>query len=839
MRCQYRERLEVNSMQSNKCMDAFQHALHPGRTRRTLVFMSVVLVVGSQLIVYLPIKSALSRHLLEATAATTGASFALPLFRDDQNNSKNNETLSRHDSPLEMEHGQQQDFDVDAVFGDNMVLQHGSKAAIYGFLGPHCVGVEVHLHRHHKTNGTLVFRTRQSGSALLNNNVTATQQPFGSAFGKRPCFKRDCGKKLFPWNPWNQPLAKWEVLLPPQSPGGNYTIRVTCLVTSKPKELLEGRTLRTGEQTTSEINLVNVTFGDVWFCSGQSNMGLPLKYTFDRNDTLQAIRRGHYDNIRIMAGLASTPPYGASPHLLENWYPGYGKANGSNPWMTAPQAVADTNSTRKWLQFGATCWHFAQKLVDQGMVDTPIGLINTAVGESSINMFMDNTTIDTCHKRSTRAYVLRSGGTSEEEERRITDGTLFGTHILPFVDFTIKGWIWYQGEHNMNYLKGTSAANIGYGCQMKVLIDSWRTIWSQIPNTTAPLAPFGVVTLASSGGMGRPGLGMMRHAQTANYGVLPSPELPNTFLAQAYDLDDEWGAQANVCLASNYCDNHDASQDDVSCNSTKCIKERAWREACQAPHGVCAVARGTSPKKSDLHPRNKKTVGERLAIAAFNLVYGGTDAYTGPTLQGCSILEEQQSGKRILEVRFNSTLLRADRVSLVPYPPLVTPRRRESRRQGKTMGGSQLYVQANVSRFCMEPIVNLAAVEDATTKSQYYCPSWAGGNPNQTALVNRGFLDNGWIMLNYTMASTDEASNRNAIHVDLSPLPQGINPTAIRYAWGFVDCCDHTDPSLYVHHGCSANCPIRSSKSQLPANPFQAKIVNGKCECIAPQSCNG
>jgi hypothetical protein len=68
-------------------------------------------------------------------------------------------------------------------------------------------------------------------------------------------------------------------------------------------------------------------------------------------------------------------------------------------------------------------------------------------------------------------------------------------------------------------------------------------------------------------------------------------------------------------------------------------------------------------------------------------------------------------------------------------------------------------------------------------------------------------------------------------------LLNGTAPTAIRYAWSIVNCCDMNDPELYVTKPCGpASCPIMSS-SDLPANPFLAKIVDGKCECIAPQVC--
>jgi hypothetical protein len=57
-----------------------------------------------------------------------------------------------------------------------------------------------------------------------------------------------------------------------------------------------------------------------------------------------------------------------------------------------------------------------------------------------------------------------------------------------------------------------------------------------------------------------------------------------------------------------------------------------------------------------IHPRSKKPVGDRLGQAAYNLVYGGKKAYTGPTLSGCSLT----GGK--LTVTFNSSLLVGDKV---------------------------------------------------------------------------------------------------------------------------------------------------------------------------------
>lgn len=124
--------------------------------------------------------------------------------------------------------------------------------------------------------------------------------------------------------------------------------------------------------------------------------------------------------------------------------------------------------------------------------------------------------------------------------------------------------------------------------------------------------------------------------------------------------------------------------------------------------------------------------------------------------------------------------------------------------------------------FCVEPLrVNASNKTD----NRMYCPAWPGG----TASSNSTELDQGWARLNISSASD------SSVKVDLTPL-NGRTPTAVRYAWGIVDCCDPMDPTLYVTHGCVANCPIMGS-SGLPANPFIARIVSGKCECVAPQVC--
>ena len=66
-----------------------------------------------------------------------------------------------------------------------------------------------------------------------------------------------------------------------------------------------------------------------------------------------------------------------------------------------------------------------------------------------------------------------------------------------------------------------------------------------------------------------------------------------------------------------------------------------------------------------IHPRSKKPVGDRLGTAAYNTVYGGEGAYTGPTLSGCA------AKSNVLEIKFNTTLLKKDKLRLNQAYPRV------------------------------------------------------------------------------------------------------------------------------------------------------------------------
>ena len=137
-----------------------------------------------------------------------------------------------------------------------------------------------------------------------------------------------------------------------------------------------------------------------------------------------------------------------------------------------------------------------------------------------------------------------------------------------------------QGENNMHGSPGSSQDNVGYGCMQPRMVEAWREIWSTVDGTTDPLAPFGLVTIAPSGSEGAGyHLSAFRWSQTANYGVLPNAVMPQTYVAQAYDLvcnDDkhaltqsiEWHVSHCCCISLSSCTLLQCSQSPVRALAT-------------------------------------------------------------------------------------------------------------------------------------------------------------------------------------------------------------------------------------------------------------------------------
>ena len=202
----------------------------------------------------------------------------------------------------------------------------------------------------------------------------------------------------------------WSVNLPPMKASLNGP--VTLSVTSGNRKL----------------TLKNLLVGDVWVCSGQSNMQFKMEAV---NDSAAAIAAADHPNIRL---LNNPDTKSATP-----WTELSLRAR----WTVCKPATAK--------QFSAVAYYFGQKLnADTGI---PIGLISANQGGTRIELW--------------------------------SGGELYNSRIHPYTRLPIKGVIWYQGEANI----GDGAAYTEKLCRM---VSDWRAAWGlgEFPFYFVQIAPF-------------------------------------------------------------------------------------------------------------------------------------------------------------------------------------------------------------------------------------------------------------------------------------------------------------------------------------------------------------
>jgi hypothetical protein len=134
--------------------------------------------------------------------------------------------------------------------------------------------------------------------------------------------------------------------------------------------------------------------------------------------------------------------------------------------------------------------------------------------------------------------------------------------------------------------------------------------------------------------------------------------------------------------------------------------------------------------------------------------------------------------------------------------------------------GSKMEVLTNQSGFCLQQGKGPLGCGNTGSAAALDARSDAGGHPPK--------LPNYWKFVDIA-----PGNEPNEIVVDLARA----NGTAfaIRYGWTGDCCSEHPPTSAPCPIG---SCPLMGASSNLPANPFVANIVGGKCKCVWPQICN-
>jgi sialate O-acetylesterase len=108
--------------------------------------------------------------------------------------------------------------------------------------------------------------------------------------------------------------------------------------------------------------------------------------------------------------------------------------NPQQNWTTVKAAATqpDGKDASDLFSYSATCYYFGESLIDKlGPSAPPIGLIHTAWGGSRIESWVDNETLATC--------ANSSGLPIPASEKR---GLFHQERVLPYLDSSIKGWVW-------------------------------------------------------------------------------------------------------------------------------------------------------------------------------------------------------------------------------------------------------------------------------------------------------------------------------------------------------------------------------------------------------------
>jgi sialate O-acetylesterase len=206
------------------------------------------------------------------------------------------------------------------------------------------------------------------------------------------------------------------------------------------------------------VTIKRVTFGDVYVCSGQSNMALEAFYTFSADQLKEEILAGKYAKLKLFeyggmgynCSLASwTPTWVTAKNSISD-----GKDDGSFKWYGAAEAASVPYAQRaegmmSALQhFSATCLYFGVELLDAlGPDAPPIGLIQTAVGGSTIEAWMSNETLGRCSNEFNFSYGNPSKGTgirSGVSKDQHIPGTLHYGYLAPFANTSVSGFLWCE-----------------------------------------------------------------------------------------------------------------------------------------------------------------------------------------------------------------------------------------------------------------------------------------------------------------------------------------------------------------------------------------------------------
>ncbi len=273
------------------------------------------------------------------------------------------------------------------------------------------------------------------------------------------------------------------------------TLVRTPRATNIPYEIV----LKTTEETTK---IKNVLIGEVWLCSGQSNMEMPLK------------------------GFMGQPVLGGNEAIINS-------RNSSIRFISVPRKTVlsptddfegswQVASPKTTANFSATAWFFGSLLHE--VLRVPIGLIEVSYGGSNVEAWMNSEMLQDFEE-----IKIPSNKKDFKEAPNREPTTLFNGMLAPTIGYGIKGAIWYQGESNRD-------RPFAYKALFKKMVSGWRSAWNQgdFPFYFVQIAPFDYSRYHPNDYKAKYNSAYLREAQ-----LLASKEIPHAAMAVVMDVGEK------------------------------------------------------------------------------------------------------------------------------------------------------------------------------------------------------------------------------------------------------------------------------------------------------------
>lgn len=244
--------------------------------------------------------------------------------------------------------------------------------------------------------------------------------------------------------------GRW--LLQIATPEGSLSPRSVTIT-----EKIEGS--RKKQETVSSVTLRDILVGEVWLCSGQSNMEMPLDGFWDcpvEGSAKEIALSGNMKSIRMV----TVPKTGALTPAEEV----------QGRW----QACSPENSGR----FSAAGYYFAKTL--SNVLNVPVGIISCSWGGSMLEGWLPLETVS--------SYPDINHGLTPPEDGNWdahTPSVMYNGMLYPLRNYTVRGFLWYQGESNVG-------RHSTYAARLATLVSLWREMWGQgeLPFYIVEIAPY-------------------------------------------------------------------------------------------------------------------------------------------------------------------------------------------------------------------------------------------------------------------------------------------------------------------------------------------------------------